>query len=36
VKRLKVLEQESGRLRRGLADLALEKLMLKEAASGDF
>jgi len=34
VKRLKVLEQENGRLRRAVADLTLEKLVLKEAASG--
>ena len=36
VRRLKVLEQENGRLRRGVADLTLEKLVLKEAASGNF
>ena len=36
VKRLKVLEQENGRLRRAVADLTLEKLLLKEAASGNF
>ncbi len=36
VKRLKVLEQENGRLRRAVADLTLEKLVLKEAASGNF
>ena len=36
VKRLKVLEQETGRLRRAVADLMLEKLVLKEAASGNF
>ena len=35
VKRLKVLEQENGRFRRAVADLTLEKLMLKEATSGD-
>jgi len=34
VKRLKVLEQENTRLRRAVADLTLEKLVLKEAASG--
>ncbi|MHB0670493.1 IS3 family transposase [Roseomonas mucosa] len=34
VKRLKVLEQENGRLRRAVADLTLEKLVLKEAAFG--
>ena len=36
VKRLKVLEQENGRLRRAVADLTLEKLVLKEAAAGNF
>jgi transposase-like protein len=36
VKRLKVLEQENGRLRRAVADLPLEKLVLKEAALGNF
>ena len=36
VKRLKVLEQENGRLRQAVADLTLEKLVLKEAASGNF
>ena len=36
VKRLKVLEQENTRLRRAIADLTLEKLVLKEAASGNF
>ncbi len=36
VKRLKVLEQENGRLRRAIADLTLEKLVLKEAASGNW
>ena len=35
VKRLKVLEQENGRLRQGVADLTLETLVLKEAASGN-
>jgi len=33
VKRLKVLVQANGRLRRAVADLTLEKLVLKEAAS---
>ena len=33
---LKVLEQENGRLRRAVADLTLEKLVLKEAASGNW
>ena len=36
VKRLKLLEQENGRLRRVVADLTLEKLVLKEAASGSY
>ena len=36
VKRLKVLEQENGRLRRAVADLTLEKLVLKEAALGNW
>ena len=36
VKRLKVLEQENGRLRRAVADLTLEKLVLKEASSGNW
>ena len=36
VKRLKLLEQENGRLRKAVADLTLEKLVLKEAASGNF
>ena len=36
VKRLKLLEQENGRLRKAVADLTLEKLSLKEAASGNF
>jgi putative transposase len=36
VKRLKLLEQENGRLRRAVADLTLEKLVLKEAASRNF
>ena len=34
VRRLKQLEQENGRLRRAVSDLTLEKLILKEAASG--
>ena len=34
VRRLKVLEQENGRLRRAVADLTLEKPVLKEAALG--
>jgi len=36
VKRLKLLEQENGRMRRAVADLTLEKLVLKKAASGNF
>ena len=36
VRRLKVLEQENGRLRRAVAELTLEKLVLKEAASGNY
>ena len=36
VKRLKVLEQENSRLRRAVADLTLERLVLKEAASGNW
>ena len=35
VKRLKVLEQENSRLRQAVADLTLEKLVLKEAAAGN-
>ncbi len=34
VKRLKELEMENARLRRAVSDLTLEKLILKEAASG--
>ena len=36
VKRLKRLEQENGRLRQAVADLMLEKLVLKKAALGNF
>ena len=36
VKRLKDLETENTRLRRAVADLTLDKLILKEAASGNF
>src|SRR4028118_114808 len=36
VKRLKQLEAENARLRKAVADLTLEKLVLKEAAPGDF
>ena len=35
VKRLKDLEQENARLRKAVSDLKLEKLILKEAASGN-
>ena len=36
LKRLKELEAENARLRRAVSDLTLEKLVLKEAASGNF
>src|ERR671912_1070524 len=36
VRRLKELEAENARLRRAVADLALDKQILKEAASGNF
>ncbi len=36
VKRLKLLEQENGRRRLAVADLTLGKLVLKEAASGNW
>ena len=36
VKRMKELEAESARLRRAVADLTLDKLILKEAASGNW
>lgn len=36
VKRLKELEQENLRLRKAVSDLTLEKLILKEAAGGNF
>jgi putative transposase len=36
VRRLKQLEQENAGLRRAVSDLTLEKLILKEAASGNF
>ena len=35
-KRLKALEQENTRLRRAAADLTLDKLILQEAARGNF
>jgi transposase len=36
VKRLKELEQENSRLRRAVSDLTLDKLILAEAAKGNF
>ena len=36
VKRLKDLETENARLRRAISDLALDKLILQEAARGNF
>jgi putative transposase len=36
VKRPKELEKESERLRKAVSDLTLEKLILREAASGTF
>ena len=36
VRRLKELETENARLRKAVADLTLEKLILKEAASGNW
>ena len=36
VKRLKDLEKENERLRKAVSDLTLEKLILREAASGNF
>jgi len=36
VDQLKELEAENARLRRAVSDLTLEKLVLKEAASGNF
>jgi len=36
VKRLKHLETENARLRKAVADLTLDKLILKEAASGNY
>jgi len=35
-KKLKMLEQENARLKRAVADLTLDKLILKEAAEGNF
>jgi transposase-like protein len=36
VKRLKELEAENTRLRRAVSDLTLDKLILKEAARGNY
>ena len=36
VKRLKELKKENERLRKAVSDLTLEKLILREAASGNF
>jgi len=36
VKRLKELEEENSRLRRAVSDLTLDKLILQEAARGNF
>ena len=36
VKRLKELEQENARLRRAVSDLTLDKLILAEAAKGNY
>ena len=36
VKRLKELERENARLRKAVSDLTLEKVILKEAASGNW
>jgi transposase-like protein len=36
IKRLKELETENARLRRAVADLTLDKLILKEAALGNY
>ena len=36
VKRMKELEAENARLRRAVADLTLDKLILNEAASGNY
>ena len=36
VKRLKDLEQENARLRKAVSDLTLDKLILQEAAKGNF
>lgn len=36
MRRLKELEKENERLRKAVSDLTLEKLILKEAASGNW
>jgi hypothetical protein len=36
MKRLKELEKENTRLRRAVSDLTLDKLILQEAAKGNF
>ena len=36
IKRMKALETENARLRKAIADLALDKLILQEAARGNF
>ncbi len=36
LKRLKELEQENSRLRRAVSDLMLDKMILTEAAPGNF
>jgi putative transposase len=36
VKRLKELEMENARLRRAVSDLTLDKMILKEAAKGNY
>ena len=36
VRRMKDLEAENARLRRAVSDLTLDKMILKEAASGNF
>jgi len=36
MKRLKELETENGRLRRAVSDLTLDKMILQEAAKGNF
>jgi putative transposase len=36
MKRLKELETENGRLRRAVSDLTLDRMILQEAAKGNF